>query len=148
MITKTHTGTALVGGTLLSLALTAAPLQAQTMPLTSDPTITDVAADAELAAEQDEMAGEKLVAEVDRTGEAAMETAVDDAMAATLRQRIGATPSLGNYGLGVVERDGRYSITGLIDESEDYATLQRLIGDLDRVDGFDASRVDNDVVVN
>jgi len=104
----------------------------------------DEAEDAAMAAEEE--AGDAAMAaeeEVEDAAAAVMDAADDDEMAAKLQEMITADPELASYGLDVIEMDGRYSITGMIDDSEHYAELERMIGE---VDGLDPSMVDNNVV--
>ena len=105
---------------------------------------TTEAAAAEAGEEIDEAAA-VVEAETEAAVATAIDAADDDETAALLQQRIGQTPELAVYGLDVIELDGRYSVNGMIDDSEDYALLQRVIAD---IDGLDASMVDNNVVTN
>ena len=90
------------------------------------------------------VAGDKVKAGTAAVAAAVTDAADDDETASMIQQQIAADARLGLYQLDVIEIDGRYQVTGMIDQSEDYATLQRILGDLEGVDG---AMVDNNVVV-
>lgn len=97
----------------------------------------------EEAGEKMEAAGEKIEEGAEAAAAAVVEVADDDEAAAELQQMIADDPQLGVYGLDVIEIDGRYQVTGRIDKSEDYARLERMVGDYD---GIDADAIDINVV--
>ena len=178
MFARKRTTLAAVGGTVLALAVTAAPVQAQGTAddVEADPevveaegemTAEEVEAAAEKAGEEVEMAAEKagekiedgavaakegaeeMGEEIEENGEAAgavVADALDDSeRAERLQQQLGTHPELGVYQLEVTDIDGRYTVSGMIDKSEDYAELEQILAD---VDGVPADMIDNNVVQN
>jgi len=145
---KKLTVLAFAGTTALALIAVASPLHAQSTDVKTDPTVNDAIDDAEMTADEIETAAEDGADEaMDAVEEVAdtSEVASDDDLADKIRERISAEPSLGSYALDVVDMEGRYLVTGMIDKSEDFDVLQQALSD---VEGVDESMIDNDVVQN
>lgn len=139
MIIKKNVTTALLGGTILSLALAVAPVHAQ----------SDTAEDAvenmgDAASDMSDEAEMNMEAAADDMEDAADDMGSLDETAMMIQDQIATDPALASYQLEVRRTDeDMYSVTGMMD-SDDYATLQRMLGD---IDGVDASMIDNRVVV-
>jgi len=131
---KQHVTKTLLGGAALSLVLATSSLRADDTRAEGD--------DAMIKADEATMAVEE---EAEGAAAIVADALDDDEVAAKLQQDLGLHPELGAYDLDVTEIDGRYTVNGMIDESEHYAILEQMIAD---VEGVDPDLIDLNIVQN